>query len=202
MTRVWTRKIIIILPNCITTHANHAFSDCNATFACRNQRHNLVNNAINKCAIQNRYTTKVEPYVKQYFNPRIAIANDNQLPEDDVRNSRGDLYIFDTSSNKQLLVDVSIVKPITKTHNSVGTNARSMIKTKTKKYTDTFRFNDVKQELKIFAMEHSGYFSDEAISVLKTIARRSAKNNPGNPDAFHTTMKYTFQRIAVANQNR
>ena len=93
-----------------------------------------------------------------------------------------------------------LVKPITKTHDSVGINARSMIKTKTKKYTDIFRFNDVKQELKIFAIELSGYFSDEAISVIKTIARRSAKNNPGNPDAFRTTMKYTFQRIAVANQ--
>ena len=55
-------------------------------------------------------------------------------------------------------------------------------------------------EFKIFAMETSGYFSKPAIEVLQFLARRKANKAPDEPGLYSKSLRYLYQRVAVANQ--
>lgn len=180
--------------------AAHAFSDCGKTKKYVTGRHDYVKYAVKNCALDAGLSAMVEPPVSQFYDSKANVPKRDDPTDVTASNMRGDVYMQSRDGATSLMVDVTVVKPQTITVEAIGSNMKMAVIKKEERYNANFDISSNTTKLKIFGMESSGLFGDQAVEVIKYIARSKASKYPDIRNIYSKTMRYTFQRIAVANQ--
>lgn len=178
-------------PGCgveLDKHGNHGYACPKEAIRTRfrNSQHSHVNRQLDQIAkacvtVKNGFQTRIEPDLQNFnFIPKTT---DNKNKNNVVIKNRGDLAIWLTGYDyDSIIIDTTLThstcdrseKAMRKGDNIVFTQKNSTqqaIADKVKLYTKLYNF--LPSRLKIFALTTSGILADDAIGVLKYLAKIS-----------------------------